>query len=180
MNDNNFVYKQKLNFVVRKITIFIIIRNLNTIQHEILKYVVLLYYISEIDKNDKSVTIFIEKKFHLIKNLKVNMLIDNNIIILKNIVIDTQKQQTNIRNCDVIASLKIKFKIVYVQQRSIYVKKIVVLLLYVQLTVIVHNFFDNLFINRDFFFEFNDIEFIFYVYFVNFFIKAILVTNNTN
>ena len=91
MNNDDFVYEQKLNFVVRKIITFIIIRSLNTTQHKISKYIVLLYYIFEIDKNDKSMTIFIKKKFHLIKNLKVNMLIDNNIIILKSIVIDTQK-----------------------------------------------------------------------------------------
>ena len=108
------------------------------------------------------------------------MLINNNIITLKNIVIDTQKQQTNIRNCNVIALLKIKFKTIYVQQHSIYVKKIVVLSLYIRLIVVVHNFFDNLFIDRDFFFEFNDIEFILYVYLVDFFIKIILITNNTN
>ena len=101
---------------------------MSIIQHKISEYVVLLYYIFKVDKNDKSITTFIEKKFHLIKNLKINMLINNNIIISKNIVINTQKQQTNIRNCDVITLLKIKFKIAYVQQRSIYVKKIVVLL----------------------------------------------------
>ena len=179
-SDNNFVYKQKSNLVVRKMITFIIIRSLNTIQHKILKYVVLLCYIFEIDKNGKSVTTFIEKEFHLIKNLKVNMLINNNIIILKSIVIDTQKQQTNIRSCNVIASLKIKFKAVYALQRSIHVKKIVVLSSRVQLIVVVHNFFDNLFIDRDFFFEFDDIEFTFYVHLVDFFIKVILVTNNTN
>ena len=42
------------------------------------------------------------------------MLINNNIIISKNIVINIKKQKINIRNCDVTMLLKIRFKIFYI------------------------------------------------------------------
>ena len=42
------------------------------------------------------------------------MLINNDIIISKNIVINIKKQKTNICNCDVIMLLKIRFKTFYV------------------------------------------------------------------
>ena len=55
------------------------------------------------------------------------MLINNNIIISKNIVMNIKKQKTNIRNCNVTMLLKIRFKAFYTQQRFIHAKKIVVL-----------------------------------------------------
>ena len=106
--------------------------------------------------------------------------INNNIITSKNIVINIKKQKTNIRSCDVTISLKIRFKTFHVQQRFIHAKKIVVLLSRVQLTIVVHDFFNKLLVNCDFFFELNDIEFTLYAHFVDSFIKIILVTNNIN
>ena len=108
------------------------------------------------------------------------MLIDNDIIASKNIFVNFTNRIINIRSCDVDVFLKVRFKAAYVQQRFVYVKKIIVLLSRVQLTIVVHNFFDNLSFDRDFFFESNDIEFTFYIYFVDFFTKTILITNNIN
>ena len=78
-------------------------------------------------KNNVFTKTFIQRKIYLIKNLKINMLINNNIIISKNIVINIKKQKTNICSCNVIMLLKVRFKTFYVQQRFIYAKKIVVL-----------------------------------------------------
>ena len=78
-------------------------------------------------KNDKSVKIFIKRKIHLIKNLKINMLINNDIIVSKNILINFKKQKIIVRNCDVTTLLKIRFKAVDVQLRSIHVKKNIIL-----------------------------------------------------
>ena len=177
LKNENFIRRQKSNVVVRKIFFFIIVRDFDTTQHENSRYVILFIYFID-TKNNVFVKIFIEQKIYLIKNLKINMLINNNIIVLKNIFVNFTNQITNIRNCNVDVSLKIRFKVAHIQQRFVHVKKIIVLSSRIQLIVVVHNFFDNLSFDRDFFFESNDIEFTFYVYFVDFFTKIILITNN--
>ena len=93
---------------------FIIIRNLNIIQYQCENYVILFIYFTNIDIDNKFVKTFIERKIHFIKNFKINMFIDNNIIVFENIFIDFKKQKIIIRNCDVIVFLKIRSKIVCV------------------------------------------------------------------
>ena len=180
LNDENFVKRQKFDVIIRKMISFIIVRDLNIIQHENSRYVILFIYFFDTTNDDVFVKIFIEKKVHLIKNFKTNMLIENDIIVSKRIFVDIINRITNIRSCDVIVSLNVCFKAVHAQQRFIHVKKIIVLSSRTQLIVVVHDFFDDLFFDRDFLFEFDDNELIFYAHFVDFFIKVILITNNTN
>ena len=179
LTNENFIRRQKFDVVVRKMIFSIIVRDLNTTQHENSNYIILFMYLLN-TKNDASTKILIEKKVHFVKNLKINMLIDNDIIVFENIVTNVDKQKITIRNCDITIFMKIRFRIIHVQQRSIHVKKIIILSSRTQLIIIVHDFFDELFVNRDFLFEFDDIEFILYAHFVDFFIKIILITNNTN
>ena len=127
LKNKNFIRRQKLNVVVRKIIFFIIVRNFDTTQHKNSRYVILFIYFTD-TRNDVFVKTFIERKIHLIKNFKINMLIDNNIIVSKNIFVNFINRITNIRNCDVDVLLKIRFKIAHVQQRFVYAKKIIVLL----------------------------------------------------
>ena len=150
LTNENFIRRQKFDVVVRKMIFSIIVRNLNTIQHENSNYVILFMYLLNI-KIDASTKIFIEKKIYFVKNLKINMLIDNDIIVFENIVTNVDKQKITIRNCDITIFMKIRFRIIHVQQRSIHVKKIIILSSRIQLIIIVHNFSDELFVNRVFF-----------------------------
>ena len=180
LSNENFVKRQKFDVIIRKMTFFIIVRDLNITQHENFRYVILFIYLFDITNDDVFVKIFIEKKVHLMKNLKVNILIENDIIVSKKILVNIINRITNIRNCDVIVSLNVRFKAIHAQQRFIHVKKTIVLSSRAQLIVVVHDFFDDLFFDRDFLFEFDDNELTFYAHFVDFFIKIILITNNTN
>ena len=65
-------------------------------------------------KNSVFIKTFIQQKIYLIKNFKVNMLINNDIIISKSIVMNIKKQKTNIRSCNVTMLLKVRFKAFYV------------------------------------------------------------------
>ena len=179
LTNENFIRRQKFDVVVRKMIFSIIVRDLDTTQHESSNYVILSMYLLG-TKNDASTKTLIEKKIHFVRNLKINMLIDNDIIVFESIVTDVDKQKITIRNCDITILMKIRFRVTHVQQRSIHAKKIIILSSRAQLIIVVHNLFDELFVNRDFFFEFDDIEFILYAHFVDFFIKIILITNNTN
>ena len=158
---------------------FIIVRDLDTTQHESSRYVILLIYFID-TKNDIFVKAFIEKKIHLIKDFKVNMLVDNDIIASKDIFVNIINRVANIRSCEIDVFLKVRFRAAHAQQRSIHVKKIIVLSSRAQLTVAVHDFFDNLSFDRDFLFESDDTKLTLYAHFVDFFTKIILITNNTN
>ena len=93
---------------------FIIIRNLNIIQYQCENYVILFIYFTNIDIDNKFVKTFIERKIHFIKNFKINMFIDNDIIVFKNILIDFKKQKIIIRNYNVTIFFEIRLKVVRV------------------------------------------------------------------
>ena len=177
-NDIDFARKQKSNFIIRKMISFITVRNLKIIQHQCENYVILFIYFTNIDIDNKFVKTFIERKIHFIKNLKINMFIDNDIIVFKNILIDFKKQKIIVRNCDITISFEIRLKIIRVQIRSIYAKKEFVIFFRTQLVVVINDLNNNLTFDCDFLFESNDIELILYVHLIDFFIKIIFVTNN--
>ena len=137
-----FYRQQNSNIAIRKMIFFITIRELNTIQHENSDYVILFIYFSD-NKDDSSIKTLIERKIHFVKNLKINMLINNNIIVFENIVFDVKKKLVNIDNCDIIVLMKIRFRVVHVQQRSIHVKKTIVLSSRAQLIIAVHNLIND-------------------------------------
>ena len=102
---------------------FIIVRNLKIIQHQCENYFILFIYFTNINTDNKFVKTFIERKIHFIKNFKINMFIDNDIIVFKSILIDFKKQKIIVRNCDVTIFLKVRSRIVRVQIRFVHVKK---------------------------------------------------------
>ena len=117
---------------------------------------------------------------HLINYWKINILIDNDVIDSKNIVINFINKKTFIRNCDVKMLVEVRTREIYAQQRSIYAKKIITFSSRNQLTIFVHYLVDELSFDRDFLFELNDIEFSLYVHLIDAFTKTILLVNDTN
>ena len=115
---------------------------------------------------------------HLIKNLKINIFIDIDIIILENIIIDLIKKKTFIQNCDVIVFLEIRSRFNHVQQRFIHAKKIITFLSRNQLIIFVYYFVNDLSNDRNFLFESKNINLILYAHVVNVFTKTILVIND--
>ena len=141
--DEVFFRRQNSNIAVRKMASLIIVRKLDTIQHKSSDYAILSIYFSG-NKDGSSIKTFIEREIHFVKNLKVNMLIDNNIIVFEDIVLDVSKKLVNIDNCDIIVFMKIRFRVAHAQQRSIHVKKIIVLSSRAQLIIIVYDLTNSL------------------------------------
>ena len=176
--NENFFRRQNFDVSIRKMIIFLTIRDFDTNQHETINYVICFLYFENTQKNDVFFKIIIRRKMHLISHFKINMLIKNDIIIFENIVIDSTKKQIHIDNCDIIVFVKIRFRNTQTQQRFIHAKKIIILSSRNQLIISIHQFNDELFENRDFFFEFDDTKFIFYVHLIDFFIKIVLISND--
>ena len=175
--NKNFFKTQISNIFIRTMTSSFKIRDLNTNRHENWKYVICDIYLSNI-KNDKNVALIIRREIHLIENLKINILLDNNIIKTKKFFIDIIKRQISIFNIDVIISLKIKF-LKQIIQRSIHIKKTIIVSSYNEITISIN--YVNLLNTRNFLFELNNnINLSIYVYLINASITLIIIRNDKN
>lgn len=105
------------------------------------------------------------REIYLIDNLKINMLIENNLIDFEKIVIDVASKFAHIDNCDVIVNLKVKITRIVVHER-IYVKKVVNVLLRSKITISIH--YTSISKDRNFLFESNELNLLLYAYLINF------------
>ena len=173
--NRNFFKTQTLNIFIRIMISSFQIRDLDINRHESWKYVVCDIHMSD-TKNDQKVTSLFRREVHFVKNLKVNMLLNNDIIEFENFVIDMIKRHAIIDNIDIIISLKIRFFKLTIQ-RFVHFKKITIISSHVEMIVVVHHV--ELSTTRDFLFESNDsLNFILYAYLVDASIKSIVVRND--
>lgn len=81
--------KSKLsNQVVSKMTSSLRVRDVKATKHETSDYITTSIYLSEVDDFDNRVLACIRREIHLVDDLRIKMLIENDIISSKNIVID--------------------------------------------------------------------------------------------
>ncbi len=152
------------------------IKNIEANIHEIKKYVNVSIYLSS--KNDSTRLIEIHREMHLVKELKVNMLIDNDILESKNIVIDVQHKMTTIRSCE---NLTIEIKI---HQRESFVRKKVINqfanVISSELYVKIPYKMKDLFSNRDFLFEsFSEVSIFIYAHVIDARTTDVIVRNES-
>ena len=127
----------------------IFVRNVNVVKHMSNEYVIVFMYFFE-KKNNVFVRAMIIKKNHLIDNLKINMLIDIDLIESKKMNINIFNKTIYIINCDVIVSFDVRtFRIIV--QISIHVRKIIIISSRLMISLLIH--YITIFVNRDFLFE---------------------------
>jgi len=80
----------------------------NTIKYSLNKYVILSLYFSNKDRKKNLIIAKIICKVYLINNLKTNILIKNNLIDSKEIIININNKLVFINSCDVIVLVKVK------------------------------------------------------------------------
>lgn len=102
---------------------------------------------------------------HLVDNLKTNILIKNNFIDFKKIVINIASKFAHIENCVIIIDLKVKITCIIVHER-IYVKKVIDVSFKLEITISMYYMFISS--DRDFLFESNELNLSLYAYLVNF------------
>ena len=86
---------------IRKITLFFRIKSIKSTMHDIDKYVLISIYIF-IVKNNIKVLYRIYKKNYFIDNLKTHILLNNNIINFKKIVLNIVQNKAYINNYKII------------------------------------------------------------------------------
>ena len=90
------------------------VRKVKLIKHEINKYVIILIYLLSINFVKVKIIAFIIKELHLINELKVKMLINNNILNLKEIFINIAQKKTIINSYKITINVFIKHKNKYI------------------------------------------------------------------
>jgi hypothetical protein len=115
--DKQFVLKRLSKAHIHLMISFLTVREIGVNVHETKKYVNFSIYLSS--KDDKNMT-EIHRKMHLVEDLKANMLIENDILESKEIIIDIQEKKVIISSCqNMIIEVKIHQKESFVRRNVI-------------------------------------------------------------
>ncbi len=118
LTNKQFVLKRLFKIHIHLMTNSLIVKEIDANVHETKKYVNFSIYLSS--KNDSIKMIEIHRKIHFVEELKINMLIKNDILKSKKIIINVQQKRITIRNCE---NLIIDVKI---HQRESFVRRNVI------------------------------------------------------
>ena len=134
--DKQFFRKALSNCQIRTISIFVIIREIDVIQHVSSNYVMFDLWFFDHDFNDFVITHII-KKIYLINELRVNILINMNIQKIENIKINVSKRRFKIHNCARFSIAKIVVDVDKRVDRLIRIKKIIFLLFHLIINMLI-------------------------------------------
>ena len=170
----NRIFLTKIHFElsVKIITNFIIVREIEFNKHKTSKYVITFFYFSD----ENVIVILISREIYIVNDFKIKVLININIMISEKISILTfqAKVEINNYNINVFIDVRIRDRVVV---HLIYIKKFIIISSHTQLTISIH--YINL-LNRDFFFELDQLNFTLYAHFVDSSLHAILIKNESN
>lgn len=118
-------------------------------------------YISRISIKKKEILIYIYKKLYFIDDFKIKILINNNIIELKNIIINIVNKKTYINNYKKIVKVFARSRNEFIK-KNIYVIFITFIFSYSKILLLIKSI--NLFTNRDFFSNFLFKRILFFIF----------------
>ena len=147
--DKTWILSLLSNIRIKKMQTSLRVKDIKSFTHEFVEYVCISVYFSDLTKNDFSALTFIARKIHLINDLKVKMLIENDLLNSKDFIIDIEKKSTTIESCEINISLKIQSKESYIR-KIVHAQNIVVLLSSEKQLISIKI---KIFENRNFFFE---------------------------
>ena len=78
------------------------VKNLKSTMHDIDEYIFIFIYIFDNKQNGVKILYRILRKIHFFENLKIYILINNNVIDFKKIVVNIIKNKIYIKNCGII------------------------------------------------------------------------------
>lgn len=116
------------------------------------------------------------RELYIINVLKINLLINNDIINAKNIFIDSTKRIVKIDNCKIIVLIEIKTFYDIAMQKSIHFRKVIIISSRFEQTIKIY--YLAMFVNCDYFFEFAKLNYLMiYTYIINVTTKIVIIRN---
>ena len=177
--NRKFLKTQIFEAEIRSINITIRVKKIKSVKYNVSEYVVLQIYFAE-----KNKIILIRKELYLINDLRTNIFIGNNIIVLEKIVINPASSKIIFGEYkNIVILITITNKANEFIRRIIFFIKTVVILAGVYAAIFIENIKDdlNLSEDRDLFFEpvnLDDLDV--YAYIIDLNISEIYIKNNTN
>ena len=104
------------NIQIRKMQTSLRVKGIESFTHEFIEYVCISVYFSGITKNEFSALAFITKEIHLIDDLKVKMLIENDLLRSEEFIINIEKKIFIIDSCDMNIALETQSKGSYIRK----------------------------------------------------------------
>ena len=141
------------NSTIKQLSSFISMRNIDNIMHHIFDYVVLTLYLDD-QLVDKIATIDkFQIEIHLIDDLKINILIDNDILTTQQVKLNLAQQIVQLNSCqNLVAFINVLIRQEAEVKRIIRVKNIVIISIKITINVSM-SYNDDLSTDRDFLFE---------------------------
>ena len=175
LTDTKFFTQNSKDIRIRTMTTSITVRELNIQKHSSDKYVIAFMYFPSVDDTGRSVRAMIIRKIHLIDNLKINLLIENDILSPKLIDISASTNSAYIESCGITVSIRLRSRFSS-QVKFVHITRTIIISSQTEIAVPVHIISMP---DRDYIFEPDQINFAIYAHIVNIDIKVILIRNNT-
>ena len=176
LSNITFFKSQIKNISIKTMTFFIIVSELETTKHFTNKYVIMSMYFSDKNQNDKSATALITREIHLIDNLKINILIENDIFEFKKFDVFISISSAHIESCNIIISIFVRNRST-LRIASVHSTKIMIISSQIEQIVRIHKISLS---ERDYIFESADVNFFIYSHLINITIDVILIRNDND
>ena len=175
--NTQFFKAQIKNFVsIRIMIILITVRSLEANRHSSDKYVIVSMYFKSKNVHENAMRAMITREVHLIDELKINILIDNDILDSKLFDISMFNKSTYIESCDVTISITIANS--RYQTKLIHCIKIELISAHTEKLISIYKIF---LANQNYFFESaNSINFFIYAYLIDIKTNFISIRNDNN
>lgn len=85
--------------MIKSMTSLIFVRDIDNIIHQLIKYILVTFYVNETLSSFKSVVISIIREVYLVNNLKINMLIDIDILVSERMILNMNLITLFIKSC---------------------------------------------------------------------------------
>ena len=152
------------------------VKDIESTTHESTKFIHISIYFFDIAKDESTVLACITREIHLIDDLKVKMLVDNDFLSFEGFIIDIEEKSATIESCEISIALKIQLKELYIRQ-TMHAQQALVLQSEEEQFISIN---DDIFEERDFLFEFDsNVNFIMCSHILDISIRRILVKNET-
>ena len=171
-----FFKSQTSNTSIRTMTTSLSVRGLSIYKHDFNEYALVDFYF-ENTKNEKSIRAHFRRELHLVDDLKVNVLVEMNVLEFEGFLINLDAKTTFIKSCEVIISIETKFRTFEnTMHQSVHLQKTTIVFSNSKMLISVHH--EHLF-ERDFMFEFDSRnEMTLFAHIVDASLHSVLVRND--
>ena len=165
-----FQFKESIRIMITEI----IVRDIDADKHRTKKYVICFIYFRDMNDKKRKVRACFWREVHLMKNFKINFLIETDVLTSKKFVLNFKKNETSIKKCFVIIFIISKRHEKIINQIMNF-KKIIIISSHFEFQAKIHNL--NFFKKSNFLFESKKINFDLYVHIIETEISNVLIRN---